>query len=51
VTSALGQGSTFSFFLPVAEDIDEFENDHEGKSGNAGSDYLASTESSSLTPS
>lgn len=51
VTSALGQGSTFSFFLPVAEDIDQFENDDEGKSGNAGTDYLASTESSSLTPS
>jgi two-component system, OmpR family, sensor histidine kinase NblS len=43
VTSALGQGSTFSFFLPIAEGWDDFEEDDAAASAhqNAKSDDVA----------
>ncbi len=51
VHSALGQGSTFSFFLPIAEDLEEIENHGAAKPINIDSEFLSSTESSTLAPS
>ncbi|MBI2812077.1 MAG: HAMP domain-containing protein, partial [Candidatus Melainabacteria bacterium] len=51
VESSLGQGSTFSFYLPIAEGWDDFEEDNDAKPSNAESVNLAGSESSTLAPS
>ncbi|MBS1954618.1 MAG: HAMP domain-containing protein [Cyanobacteria bacterium SZAS-4] len=51
VESSLGQGSTFSFYLPIAEGWDDFEEDADTKSANPDGVKLAGSESSTLASS